>query len=253
MVNPEVATWLNGDRDYDHGVALLRSINPDAFVLSILDSGDDEYNGLLLFDELHNNLHCKNSTWADVAKAIPVIEIINTPDESAYLQDAQDASAHIICALRLTPEQVGTLVLPLPEPTARDHKADTAKKIALKKRAGELWKEMSHHKGAMSQLRPGKALHKISRELLSLNAKRQDIWDQIDFFDEYGYWHDEQKEKVVKPANLEQKIKNVMSYRTKAQKMLERPLTRSQREYQEKRIAEFNQQIAGLQSLREAV
>jgi hypothetical protein len=253
--------WLNSDRNYAEGLQLLKTLQPGSLTVLILEAGDDEYNQNLLIDEINKYEENKivqtindggavmgqpAQTNSNIQHDLRVDLLIQTLDlgEDTYLNDSLEASAHVLTALGLRPELAGIT-------TPRNAAADTEKRLTLKKQAGQLWQEMAHTKGSMALLRGGKALHRQARSLLLLNEKRQRIWDEVDFFDENGYWHGEKTVAVDKPVNLEQLIKNQMTYRTKAEKELARPQVKSKREYLEGRVAKFNAEIDRLRSLRE--
>lgn len=232
MVNTSITTWLQGNRNYAEGLELLKRLQPGSLTVLILEAGDDDYNQNLLIDEIKK--HESNSNCTGSAEKVfdprQYVDILHNCGSDSSNTESSGISTSL-------------------EP--RNTAADTEKRITLKKEAGRLWQEMAHTKGSMALLRGGKALHRQARSLLLLNEKRQRIWDEIDFFDENGYWHGEKTVAVNKPANLEQLIKNQMTYRTKAEKELARPQIKSKREYLEGRIAKFNAEIDRLKSLRE--
>jgi hypothetical protein len=281
MLNELITTWLHGDRNYADGLQLLQSMQPGSLIVLILEAGEDEYNQNLLVEELTklNGLNAdifstNNDFPSRVLKSLNanVSQALNQPgtgdiDKAGWiidtLPDNADAQffdafdqAYILSALGIPSEYFSerkprTEAGSTEEVNPRNTSADTNKRINLKKEAGQLWQEMAHTKGSMALLRSGKALHRQARSLLQLNEKRQRIWDEIDFFDENGYWHGEKTVAVDKPVNLEQLIKNQMTYRTKAEKELALPLINSKREYLEGRVAKFNAEIDRLKALRE--
>lgn len=218
-----IKAWFQRKGSYDEGLLLLKENGGSSLTVAMLEMGEDEYNFELLSNSLSKILNQEEVSISPAPVEPPPAPLVSNPNQE--------------------PENVHTVT------SQRDAAADIAKKLELKKEAGKLWNEMGHLKGAMTLIRPGKALHKIARQILDLNMKRQDIWDQIDFFEEHGYWFEE-RQATLPPPDLEQQIKNVMSYRTKAHKKLEKPLTRSEREFLLSRIEKFNKEIEELKKKR---
>ncbi len=214
----EVTAWLDGDRDYEQGFQLLKTCGASTLLIDLLSDGPGAYNTSKLHAEL--------------------VKISQAKSEDT--EPASEAS---------------------PEPTARvqidDEPANQGRNVEKKLRIDRiiktLWKEICHLHGQLSVLPEGEELHRCAREILTKNLKRQDLWDQLHYFEANGGWFDDLPENQPKPENAEQGIKNLMACRSKARRELKKPLSVAKREHHLRRIAEFNKQIEALKLSRKII
>ncbi|MGY0037646.1 hypothetical protein [Pedobacter sp. NJ-S-72] len=114
----------------------------------------------------------------------------------------------------------------------------------------QLWKEICHLHGQLSVLPEGERLYECANSIMVKDLKRQDLWDQLHYYKLNGVWFDELQENMPKPFNLEQDIKNLMTSRSKAKKMLKKPLPDAKRIYYQGRVSHFDKKIEDLKKLR---
>lgn len=213
----DIQNWLDGTRNYAEGVEILKNCGGSPFLINLLSAGPDAYNTPKLLAEL-TALHLKV--------------------KPGTLPEPQ-------------PEQ-GTSPEPETEepaaPYIPDH--DLEKKLRIKKMITEIWKEMCHCHGQLSILPEGRQLFEVSKMLLTKELKKNDLWDQLHYFENTGKWFDELPENQPKPFDREQKIKNLMASRSKCTARLKKPLPESKRQHEQKKIADFDKRINDLRSLR---
>ncbi|MBE7178191.1 MAG: hypothetical protein INR69_17445, partial [Mucilaginibacter polytrichastri] len=92
----------------------------------------------------------------------------------------------------------------------------------------------------------------FANRLMYLDDQRQHLFGQVDHFEQTGLFFDELPENQPKPYDLEQEIKNVMSYRAKKKTELKKTANPDQRDRLKKRIAEYDQQLEQLRAQRHA-
>jgi hypothetical protein len=135
-----------------------------------------------------------------------------------------------------------------------DH--DLEKTLRIKKLIKDQFKEITHLRGKLSILPEGAELFECAKLIVTKDMRKQDLWDQLHYFETNGKWFDEQPENQVKDfdpkdsAQLEQKIKNLMASRSKAAAALKKPLPVAMKAHHEKRKADFTRQIEHLKTLR---
>lgn len=210
----EINAWLKGDRDYYAGVKLFEQYGSSKFMVNLLSSGPDSYNTPKLLSELQILL-------SEAGEELPAVAIKNSKEP----EQLEIASAYI-------PDK------------------NLEKKLRIDSIIKQLWKEICHLHGQLGVLPEGEKLYECARQIKLKDLKRQDLWDQLHYYQSNGVWFDELPENIPKPYDLEQAIDNLMSSRSKARKILKKPLTQGKRDYQLKRIAEIDRKIADLKKLR---
>lgn len=210
----EINAWLNGDRDYTAGVELFRISGGSSFLVNLLAIGPDAYNTPKLLTELTR------------------LSEADSPDQSAPLQDQSQA---------------------LPAPPANESYTpdnNLEKKLRIDLLLKNIWKEMCHLHGQLSILPEGRRLFECAKLILTKNLKRQDLWDQLHYFEKNNVWFDDLPENQPKPFDLEQEIKNLMASRSKCKARLKKPLPDAKKQHELKKVADFDQKIKDLKSKR---
>ncbi|HVW97507.1 MAG TPA: hypothetical protein VHA56_16155 [Mucilaginibacter sp.] len=148
-------------------------------------------------------------------------------------------------------------VMPSPEEVNIHAEAEELEKVLrVKSMIKQLFKEIVHLRGRLPVLPEGDELHECARAILFKDLKRQDLFDQLHYFEKHGHWFDELPENRQRPFDatdkkqLERKIKNLMGNRCKAADNLKKPQTAAKRKFYQEKIAGINREIDKLKALR---
>lgn len=115
---------------------------------------------------------------------------------------------------------------------------------------------MDHLHGKLSLIPEGDQLFQVAQTIIKKSLKNQDLFAQIHYYNNNGVWWDElpENQRLEFDPNdkeqLEQKIKNVMSYRAKAKKLIRQVMPVAKKEHHLKRIAAFNAELKKLKAYR---
>jgi len=217
-MQPDIQNWLNDNRDYQAGLVLLQKHGKTGFIINLLQKGPDAYNTPRMLVELQKLAESRP----------PLTIVVGQPDEKVAIKTVSEPATSNSAPRSYVPDQ------------------NLEKKLRINALLKNLWKELTHLHGQLSVLPEGEKLHETAALILTKNLKRQDLWDQLHYFEQNGVWFDELPGNQPKPFDLEQSIKNLMSSRAKAKKILEKPVNKAKREHTERRIAEFDKQLETL-------
>ncbi|RVU01091.1 hypothetical protein EOD41_10785 [Mucilaginibacter limnophilus] len=202
--------WLSGDQDYHEGLEILKLTGASAFMLGLLNSGPDNYNTPKLKQELE--IIAGNEVIESLIEVTPVPPVTEPPAASE----------------QYTPNN------------------NLEKKLRIDGMIRQLFKEITHLHGKLSVVPEGDELFQIAKQIKIKKLKKQDLFDQLHYFNENGVWFDNKPQDDPDPENLEQAIKNLMSQRSKVKPHLKKPLPADVRERYEKKIAALTAKIEAL-------
>ncbi len=220
----EVLTWLNSNRDYFDGLALLQKYGATKFILELLAPGPSPFNTPKLLKELQ-----KLPTPVQVVATVAA-------DQPALPRPATDCQTTATYKL--------------------DHNLE--KELRIKKQIKTLYKEINHLRGKLSALPEGDELCQCALDVVTKDLRKQDLWQHLHYFQQNGKWFDEQPENQVQefdvndPEQLERKIKNLMASRSKVTGDLKKPWPKAKEDHVKRRQADFTKEIEYYISLRKS-